>query len=501
MLPFEYCIFHEDVDISSIYIDGFKYRNNGNAFFNNGVLYFRYDFVCEKTENKMYGGQPEFVPARFLIKWHDLTIAWEAETNTIYIASVLHYDGYRKIPEEIMSSDTDYKRFLEGFYYVDAKIIKTDDRIEIIRYEGERPITIENPMNISLSESYYRICFQLKRRFNLSDGIGDSFRLYYGLLLEAIPYKRFSRIRKMEYSDGRDIDTFLEIGDKEWIHKVHYIHAEIHKDSEFFFALGRDYQFGEGVPVDYLESAKWYKKAVDMGHVDATLNLGVLYVCGLGVKQDYDVGIELYKKAIENGDFVAMGNLGKLYRDGKGVNKNIGAAVDLFTKASEYGYSDSTLMMAYLYKDNKLQDGPYHENENYWLRKAVEQGNDVAMMGLAMKYIKQTGIHPIWDRMLCNKAEKLFFDSSNIDGKGKVASLVNLSNHYFEDDVIEAELWALKAAETGDAAAEFVLACIYNDPNELFNDELAKYWFQKSAEKGYTQAINRLRVLEVLKGR
>src|SRR4029077_12512676 len=49
---------------------------------------------------------------------------------------------------------------------------------------------------------------------------------------------------------------------------------------------------GQGVPQDYAEAAKWYRKAADQGFAEAQSNLGAMYAKGQGVPQDY---VEAYK--------------------------------------------------------------------------------------------------------------------------------------------------------------------------------------------------------------
>ena len=51
--------------------------------------------------------------------------------------------------------------------------------------------------------------------------------------------------------------------------------------------LGYMYNEGIGVPQDYKESVKWYRKAAEQRFAEAQLNLGLMYVKGQGVLQDY----------------------------------------------------------------------------------------------------------------------------------------------------------------------------------------------------------------------
>jgi len=53
------------------------------------------------------------------------------------------------------------------------------------------------------------------------------------------------------------------------------------------FALGGFYERGQfGLPQDYVESAKWYRKAAEQDHHAAQLYLGIYYAQGKGVGQD-----------------------------------------------------------------------------------------------------------------------------------------------------------------------------------------------------------------------
>lgn len=43
----------------------------------------------------------------------------------------------------------------------------------------------------------------------------------------------------------------------------------------------------QGVPQDYAEAEKWYRKAAEQGFAEAQANLGVMYFTGLGVPKDH----------------------------------------------------------------------------------------------------------------------------------------------------------------------------------------------------------------------
>jgi uncharacterized protein len=51
--------------------------------------------------------------------------------------------------------------------------------------------------------------------------------------------------------------------------------------------LGAMYALGQGVPQDYVEAAKLFRKAADQGYDAAQYNLGTAYTDGQCVPQDY----------------------------------------------------------------------------------------------------------------------------------------------------------------------------------------------------------------------
>ena len=47
------------------------------------------------------------------------------------------------------------------------------------------------------------------------------------------------------------------------------------------------YDYGQGVPQDYVAAAKWYLMAAEQGVAKAQRDIGRLYAIGQGVPQDY----------------------------------------------------------------------------------------------------------------------------------------------------------------------------------------------------------------------
>jgi hypothetical protein len=68
--------------------------------------------------------------------------------------------------------------------------------------------------------------------------------------------------------------------------------AALSGDARAQFTLGRGYESGEyGLPQDYVESAKWFRKAAEQNHYAAQLGLGIYLAEGKGVEKNVVEGL------------------------------------------------------------------------------------------------------------------------------------------------------------------------------------------------------------------
>lgn len=84
-------------------------------------------------------------------------------------------------------------------------------------------------------------------------------------------------------------------------------HPELEKaalaaGADGMFALGRSYQLGAGVPINYAQAVVWLQKAVDAGHPAAMTKLGMMYGLAAGVPYDLARSNALVARAAELGD-------------------------------------------------------------------------------------------------------------------------------------------------------------------------------------------------------
>ena len=76
-------------------------------------------------------------------------------------------------------------------------------------------------------------------------------------------------------------------------------------DADAQFNLGAMYTFGRGVPQDYAEALKWFRKAAEQGEARAQSNLGWMYRTGKGVPKDDTEAYAWWSIAAANNDEVA----------------------------------------------------------------------------------------------------------------------------------------------------------------------------------------------------
>ena len=109
--------------------------------------------------------------------------------------------------------------------------------------------------------------------------------------------------------------------------------------AEELFLKGDAYFFGQGVPANYHEAMRWYKKAAEKGHTGAMFNIGFMYQFGLDVAIDDHQAMKWYKKAKDQGNLDALVNIGYMYEHGQEVKTDYTQAMNCFQEAADQGHA------------------------------------------------------------------------------------------------------------------------------------------------------------------
>ena len=153
--------------------------------------------------------------------------------------------------------------------------------------------------------------------------------------------------------------------------------------------LGVYYEYGKGgLTKDETKAVEWYQKAAEKGNARAMHNLGVCYEYGKGgLTEDTSKAVEWYKKATEAGNAGAMNNLGVCYEYGRGgLTKDEAKAVEWYKKAAEAGNTGAMNNLGVCYKYGKGGLTKDEAKAVEWYKKAAEAGDATAMHNLGVYY-------------------------------------------------------------------------------------------------------------------
>lgn len=101
------------------------------------------------------------------------------------------------------------------------------------------------------------------------------------------------------------------------------------------YELAMKHIYGDGVPEDNDLATKLLTKAHEMGHVEATYNLGICYHYGFGTDIDLKKAFELYLESANVGYGKGMELVGRFYNRGIYVKHDLRLAEFWLSKAME----------------------------------------------------------------------------------------------------------------------------------------------------------------------
>src|SRR5688500_10115089 len=101
------------------------------------------------------------------------------------------------------------------------------------------------------------------------------------------------------------------------------------------FDLARDFDTGDGVPIDDARAAALYQRGCDLGDPMACNNLGAMLETGEGIPVDLPRARDLFRRACDAGNPRGCMNLGELFETGRGVARDDGKAVELYRRGCD----------------------------------------------------------------------------------------------------------------------------------------------------------------------
>jgi len=162
-------------------------------------------------------------------------------------------------------------------------------------------------------------------------------------------------------------------------HALKMLRGHVENDvPEALNSLGLAYRGGA---LDLVKSGKkavkLFKRAVELGDVEAMMNLGNQYEWGDGVKQNTIKAIQLYRMASDRGDARAQCFLGCILREMGDYEE----AVKFFRLSADQGFADSEYDLACCYAHGQGLDVDLDEAERL-MRRAAAKRNPAALGAL-----------------------------------------------------------------------------------------------------------------------
>ena len=127
------------------------------------------------------------------------------------------------------------------------------------------------------------------------------------------------------------------------------------------------------------KAAKIYRRAVELGNVDAMAHLGDLYRTGSGVKLDKKKAERLYRMAADRGSAFAQSNLGAVLY----FEKKFDEAFRYFVLAADQGFTTAEHNLGCCYQDGAGTEVDLGK-ARYWFERAAAKGHEHAIENLAI---------------------------------------------------------------------------------------------------------------------
>jgi hypothetical protein len=120
-------------------------------------------------------------------------------------------------------------------------------------------------------------------------------------------------------------------------------------EAEAEYEFGREYSNGRGVPQNYAEALRWYRKAADQNLAKAQYDVGYSYYYGYGVGGDFTEALRWFHLAANQNDPGAENEIGISYEVGNGVTVDYNEAARWYRLAADHGYATAEYNLGRMY--------------------------------------------------------------------------------------------------------------------------------------------------------
>ena len=297
------------------------------------------------------------------------------------------------------------------------------------------------------------------------------------------------------------------------IHSTYYKFKEIFEaanngDANAQCEIGKIYEEGFGVPINYEEAMKWYRKAANQGHIDAMYNIGLMYKKCRGTPENYSAESFIwFYKAAEEGHAIAQYEVGIKYKK----DKNYEEAFKWIENSAEQDYGDAQYELGKMYEFGRGACEDFFEAFRQY-RKSAGRENTNAMFRLGILYteaptwhrkyksrfsgwknadamVKENFLYENREGIKINNTERLKWITLSAT-KGNVKGQYHLGREYENGEIyVRAFGFYNMAAKQGCATAQYRIGLMYSDGLGVpQSDQIAFKWYFQAAEQGDSDA-------------
>jgi TPR repeat protein len=161
------------------------------------------------------------------------------------------------------------------------------------------------------------------------------------------------------------------------------------KDSELkkYIALAKEADKKVGKGTEY-ESFKWWRKAAELGDIEAQYQVGQSYFLGFRAEQDIKQALYWLSRPAQEGHAEAQFKVGYIYDE---YYNDFDKAFQWYNKAAQQGHAEAQYHLAQCYEEGIGTKKNEKEAFNLY-KKLTEQGHAFALLSLADCYRKGTGV-------------------------------------------------------------------------------------------------------------
>lgn len=339
----------------------------------------------------------------------------------------------------------------------------------------------ENPDRLKICE----VC-NSPREPSIKDKLREKYNATYYFIIRYQPSLLEAADKGDSKAQFQIAEWFLSHGneDPSDVNNVHaffwYLKSANNEYIEAQYKLALCYEKGHGVIRNLDEAKRWYEKAAVLGDEKSKVRyLKIKY------NKTYESVIR-YRSSLlfkaDQGERYNQFLLGEWFNNHNSQSSYKGEAIKWYKRAAETDHYEAMYKLGECYEET----GSFSLAIK-WLKKAAEGGNRKSYIKLGQLYLYGGMVNK-------DVEEALKYFRLVLDEDISAADLCNIGYSFDVGDTVPVDKFKAveyyrKAAEKGDIVAHYNIGvCYENGSGVLQNIEIAKDWYKKASEQGYSQA-------------